>query len=88
MGAIYHSSMSETVRTTVYLDAVEYRRIKALAEAEGRSAAELIRTAVAEYTARNAAGALPSSLGLGRSEGDGDVSERLEELLDGMAERE
>jgi len=80
--------MSDHVKTTVYLDALEYRRIKALAEAEGRSAAELIRTAVADYTARKASETLPSSLGLGRSEGEGDLSERLEDLLGGMAERE
>lgn len=78
--------MSENVKTTVYLDAVEYQRIKALAEAEGRSAAELIRAAVADYTARKASDALPTSLGLGRSEGRGDLSERVEDLLDGMAE--
>lgn len=44
-----------TVKTTVYLDGADYRRLKALAAAEGRSAAELIRVAVAEYTRRHAA---------------------------------
>ena len=72
-----------TVKTTVYLDASEYRRIKALAAVEGRSAAELIRDAVSEYARKRASTPLPASLGAGRS-GDGSLSERTEELLAGM----
>jgi len=72
-----------TVKTTVYLDAGDYRRLKALAGAEGRSTAELIRAAVAEYARLRARPALPSSLGAGRSR-DGTLSERAEELLEGM----
>lgn len=71
------------VKTTVYLDAGDYRRLKALAAAEGRTAADLIRAAVSEYAARRVPGRLPSSLGVGRS-GDGDLSERAEELLRGL----
>lgn len=71
------------MKTTVYLDASEYRRLKALAGAEGRPAAELIRAAVAEYVGRRAQRSLPGSLGAGKS-GDGGLSERVEELLDGM----
>ena len=71
------------MKTTVYLDAADYRRLKGLAESEGRSAAELIRAAVSEYTERRAPRAFPSSLGMGRS-GDGCLSERAEELLDGI----
>lgn len=71
------------VKTTVYLDASEYRRLKALAGLEGRPAAELIRAAVAEYVGRRARRGLPGSIGAGRS-GDGTLSERAEALLEGM----
>ena len=74
-----------TVKTTVYLDASDYRRVKALAAAEGRSAADLIRTAVSEYARARAARRLPQSLGIAQS-GDGTLSERSEELLDGLGE--
>jgi predicted transcriptional regulator len=49
--------MSESTKTTVYLDADDYRCLKALARAQGGSAAELVREAVAEYvrSARNTA---------------------------------
>lgn len=80
--AIYVCHMT-TTRTTVYLDAAEYRRLKALARAEGRTAAELIREAVAEYAGRRAAGGLPRSLGAAHS-GRGDLSERAEDLLAGL----
>ncbi len=73
------------MKTTVYLDAADYRRLKALAATEGTSAAELIRTAVSEYAGRRAPRELPSSLGAGSS-GDGCLSERSEELLEGMGE--
>jgi len=72
-----------TVKTTVYLDIGDYRRLRALAGAEGRPAAELIRDAVAEYVVRRGRRPLPGSLGMGRS-GDGTLSERAEALLDGM----
>lgn len=69
--------------TTVYLETDDYRRLKELARAEGRPAAELIREAISEYTARRGGSALPGSLGAGAS-GRGDVAERAEELLRGM----
>lgn len=69
-----------SVKTTVYLDAADYRRLKALAAAERRSAAELIRAAVSEYVLARSPGRLPASLGAARS-GDGSLSERTEELL-------
>ena len=75
--------MSTTTRTTVYLDAADYRRLKALAQAEGRTTAELVREAVAEYAQRRAGAQRPRSLGAGRS-GRGDLSERADELLGGM----
>ena len=72
-----------TIKTTVYLDRSDYHRLKAHAEAEGRSAAELVREAVAEYARRRMPARRPSSIGSGRS-GRGDISERAEELLEGM----
>jgi hypothetical protein len=72
-------------KTTVYLDPVEYRKLRAIAQEQGRSAAELIREAVAEYTARRSVGRLPRSLGAGRS-GRDDLSETSEELLAGFGE--
>ena len=73
------------MKTTVYLDAGEYRRLKALAASQGRSAAELIRAAVSEYAASHAGPSRPRSLGIARS-GDGTLSERSEDLLGGMGE--
>lgn len=69
-----------TARTTVYLDVVEYRRIKELARRSGRTPAALIREAVRQYTERGTAPARPRSVGIGRS-GRGDVAARADELL-------
>jgi hypothetical protein len=77
--------MSTTTKTTLYLDADVYIRLKALAEREGRTAAALVREAVAEYTARRAPRRLPQSLGMGRS-GMSDLGSRAEELLKGMGQ--
>lgn len=78
--------MSEDARTTVYLDPADYRRLKALARAQGKPAAALIREAVAEYANRHAPAARPSSIGAGRSS-TGTVAQRAEELLEGMGAR-
>jgi hypothetical protein len=75
--------MSDKMKTTVYLEAAEYRRVKALARSRGQSAAELIRLAVSEYTARHGGPDLPMSFGIARS-GDGTLSERSEDLLEGL----
>jgi hypothetical protein len=72
-----------TIKTTVYLDRSDYYRLKAQAEAEGRSAAELVREAVAEYARKRGRSRRPTSIGAGQS-GRGDIAERCEELLDGM----
>jgi len=69
-----------SVKTTVYLDAAEYRRLKTLAAAEGRPAAELIRTAVSDYVRSHVPDKRPMSVGAGRS-GVGTLSEHDEELL-------
>lgn len=43
--------MAPSIKTTLYLDASDYR-LKALAKAEGRSTAELVREAVSRYARR------------------------------------
>lgn len=75
--------MATLIKTTVYLTDREYSRLKELAREQNRPAAELIREVVAEYARKHGERRAPSSVGAGRS-GRGDVSERAEELLDGM----
>ncbi|HEX9635914.1 MAG TPA: ribbon-helix-helix protein, CopG family [Acidobacteriota bacterium] len=74
------------MKTTVYLLDADYRRIKALAREQNRKAAELVREAVGEYVRRHRPLSKPKSLGVGRSR-RGDLSERAEELLQGMGRR-
>lgn len=76
--------MSETTKTTVYLSAADYRRLRAIARTDGRSTAELVREAVAVYVARRGS-KRPKSIAAGHS-GRGDLSERAEELLAGLGE--
>ena len=83
MAAIY-SGMGK-VKTTIYLDDAEYRRLKRIAEGRGTSAAELIRSAVSDFLSDRFTEDRPRSFGLGSS-GAGDLSERAEELLDGFGE--
>ena len=80
---IYGYHMSETTKTTVYLDSADYRRLQKLARAEGRATADLVREAVAVYASTRAADARPSSLGAGRS-GRRHLSEQAESLLSGL----
>jgi predicted transcriptional regulator len=75
--------MSDTTKTTVYLDADIYRRLKALAAKGGRSTAELVREAVAAYAELHTRGATARSVGAGHS-GRDDLSERAENMLKGM----
>ncbi|MCY3548304.1 MAG: ribbon-helix-helix domain-containing protein [Gemmatimonadetes bacterium] len=75
----------KTIKTTVYLNAADYRRLKSLAADEGRSAAELVREAVAEYTARAKEREWPRSIGMGNS-GDPHFAENYEDYLDGFGE--
>jgi 1,4-alpha-glucan branching enzyme len=86
MVTTYGIGMSEMTKTTLYLPEADYARIKAMAAREGRSAAELVREAVAEYASRRGPRRLPRSLGAGRS-GKGDVSEKAERLLKGIGRR-
>jgi hypothetical protein len=75
--------MSESIKTTVYLNSADYRRLQTLAAQEGRSAAELVREAVAEYAERRGARQRPRSIGAFRS-GQSDFAARAEEMLDGF----
>jgi hypothetical protein len=75
--------MAGALKTTVYLDADDYARLKEIAHAEGRAPAELVREAVAEYSQRKRPYKRPECIGAGHS-GRGDVSERAEKLLSGM----
>jgi predicted transcriptional regulator len=75
-----------TQKTTVYLDAEEYRRLKALARARKQKPAHLLREAVAEYTARQLPRKRARSIGAGNSR-RGDLSERAEDLLAGFGRR-
>lgn len=76
---------SDLEKTTVYLEATDYRRVRDLASREHRPAAELIREAVSEYVRRRDSRVQPSSIGAGRS-GRSDLSERAEELLSGFGD--
>ena len=80
---VYGYHMPDNTKTTVYLDEAEYRRLKALADAQGRPAAALVREAVSFYVAERAGVSRPSSIGIARS-GRDDLSERVDELLDGF----
>lgn len=73
-------------RTTVYLTATDYRRLKTLARATGRSTAQLVREAVAEYARRHGRRIRPRSLGAGHS-GRSDLGARAEELLRGFGRK-
>jgi predicted transcriptional regulator len=75
-----------TQKTTVYLDAEDYRRLKALVRARHQKPAHLLREAVAEYTARQLPRRRARSIGAAAS-GRGDLSERAEDLLAGFGRR-
>ena len=70
-------------KTTVYLRAEDYRALKRLAQQAGRAPAELVREAVAEYTVKYTTRRRPKSVGAFSSRRR-DLSERAEELLEGM----
>ena len=75
----------KTIKTTVYLNAADYRKLKSMASDEGRSAAALVREAVAEYAKQATERAWPRSFGMGDS-GDPDFAENYEDYLDGFGE--
>jgi predicted transcriptional regulator len=73
-------------KTTVYLDADDYRRLKAMAKAAKRTPASLVREAVARYAAEEPPRRRPRSIGAGRSR-TGNIAERAEILLAGWGKR-
>lgn len=75
--------LMKTIKTTVYLNAADYRKLKSLAADQRRSAAELVREAVAEYTARATQRRWPRSIGMGDS-GVCNLAERYEDMMDGF----
>jgi predicted transcriptional regulator len=75
--------MTQLIKTTLYLEAGYYRRLKELARAGGSTPAALVREAVAEYARRHGRKRRPRSVGAGHS-GQGDLGERAEELLAGL----
>jgi len=76
---MYGANLAYMHRTTVYLDEQVCADLARIAEDTGRSQAELIREALAEYTHRARVKA-PRSIGAGAS-GRGDLSARFDELL-------
>ncbi len=70
-------------RTTVFLDEPMLRRLKRKARAEGKSFAQCVREAVAQYVATSAPqrGRLPSITGMGAGGVPYNVSERVDEFL-------
>jgi predicted transcriptional regulator len=77
--------MAKTQKTTVYLDAEDYRRLKQIARARKKVPAEMVREAVAEYTVRHAPRKAARSVGAFKS-GRRDLGTRAEELLTGFGE--
>jgi hypothetical protein len=75
--------MADTQKTTVYLDATDYRRIKAIARERGCAPAQLVREAVSRYAADEAPRRKARSIGMVRGKRT-DLGERAEELLDGF----
>jgi predicted transcriptional regulator len=75
----------QMVKTTVYLDHEVALKFRQLAEVKGRSQAELIREALANYALGDARLAIPGA-GEFRS-GRADTSERAKEILAKAASR-
>jgi predicted transcriptional regulator len=73
-------------KTTVYLDDEVALRLRQLAESTGRPQAELIRSALEEYTSRRTAPRRIPGAGEYRS-GRSDISDNAEEILDQAARR-
>lgn len=72
-------------KTTVYLDATEYRRLKSLAYRRGCAPALLVREAVAEYVTRHAPRSLPKSIASASSQLH-DLATNADAYLAGMGE--
>jgi metal-responsive CopG/Arc/MetJ family transcriptional regulator len=76
--------MASMHKTTIYLDEELYARVRALADASGKTHATIIREALRAYVSGEGR-ARPRSVGIGSS-GTGDLSERAEEYLSGFGE--
>jgi len=74
------------IKTTVYLTEELALQVQQVAQAEGRSQAEVLRAAVAAYVGQ---ASLPQSTGIGAyRSGRSDVAQRTDELFaDGMRRR-
>lgn len=83
---IYGYHMSQVLKTTVYLDEADYRRIKSIALQQGRSPAALIREAVSEFATRHGRRRRAKSVGIGHS-GMPDLGERADEMLSGFGRK-
>lgn len=75
--------MKTLQKTTIYLDADDYRRLKAIGKQRGQAPAALVREAVARFARGSGRRVRPRSLGIGRS-GRKDLSQRAEALLEGL----
>ncbi len=73
-------------KTTLYLDGADYRRLKRVAAKRRVPPAQLVREAVADFVARHDATPIARSVGASQS-GRSDLSERAEQLLDGLGSR-
>jgi predicted transcriptional regulator len=72
-------------RTTVYLDEHTRERLQRLAEASGQTQAAVIREAIEVYSTTRGKRRRPRSIGMGASRA-GNLSERVDDLLDGFGE--
>jgi hypothetical protein len=70
-------------KTTVYLDEELHRTLRRLADATGRTQAQIIREAVVAYTGKGRR-RRPRSIGMGH--GGPDLSDRADALLEGLGE--
>ena len=73
-------------RTTIMADEDTLLELKAIAQRQGKSTSQVIREALAEYVVAHRAegrhkNPLLALVGLGESDGETNVSERVEEIL-------
>jgi predicted transcriptional regulator len=73
-------------KTSVYLDDVHAARLKRIAEAEGRSQAEVIRDAIMKYPERDRPRRKFAMAGIARGPGGSVADMDEEELLKGFGE--
>ena len=73
-------------KTSVYLDEEHQRRLREIAEREGRSQSEVLREAIAHYSAFLNAAPDRTFVSAGSYEGDGEpmTQEEIDELMKGF----